>query len=311
VKAASCLTCEDWRALSPTEIGPLIDAEAAAYRRELWWDVTGPWQPVEPARLAGALPGFVVRDDQGRVRGWTCFLDHHGVRQVAMLVSDSEAVTAALVEGVVTAPGATESRGALVCVRDAAPGLVRTLRERRFDVGLYRYLVTSPLTVPVARSSSARSWCPGDLEPVAELCARAYAESTDVRAFAPGGTRDEWLEYITTLVTGTGCGTFMPDASYLVPGDVPGELDAAVLATDLGYGTTHIAQLVVDPGARGRGLGRQLVDAVVRQAHADRRARVTLLVAESNRPAGRLYDAAGFTDRAQHVVAVRVRGTRA
>jgi hypothetical protein len=36
-----------------------------------------------------------------------------------------------------------------------------------------------------------------------------------------------------------------------------------------------------------------------------------LLVADSNRPAGRLYDAAGFTDRAQHVVAVRMRGTRA
>jgi GNAT superfamily N-acetyltransferase len=311
VKAVSHLTCEDWRELSPTEIGPLIDAEAAAYRRELWWDVTGPWQPVEPARLAGALPGFLVRDDQGRVRGWTCFLDHHGVRQVAMLVSDSEAVTAALVDGVVTAPGAAESRGALVCVRDSAPGLVRTLRERRFDVGVYRYLCREWGGRSSDRPALARTWQPDDLQPVAELCARAYAESTDVRAFAPAGARDEWLEYITTLVTGTGCGTFLPDASCLVPGDVPGELDAAVLATDLGYGTTHIAQLVVDPGARGRGLGRQLVDAVIRASHDRGCARVTLLVADSNRPAGRLYDAAGFTDRAQHVVAVRMRGTRA
>jgi ribosomal protein S18 acetylase RimI-like enzyme len=139
------------------------------------------------------------------------------------------------------------------------------------------------------------------------LCARAYADSQDVRAFAPTGAAGEWVEYLATLVGGTGCGTFMPGASFIVAGDAPGELDAAVLTTNLGCGTAHVAQLVVDPGARGRGLGRQLVDAVVSHARDRGHARVTLLVAESNRPAGRLYDAAGFVDRARHIVAVRMR----
>src|SRR5262245_42252476 len=124
--------CEDWRALTPAEFAPLLSAETDAYRRELYWDVTGAWQLIEPSRVAGALPGFVARDDAGRVRGWTCFLDHHGIRQVAILVSDNDVVTATLIEGIVTAPGAAQARGEIVCVRDAAPGLVRTLRERRF-----------------------------------------------------------------------------------------------------------------------------------------------------------------------------------
>ena len=305
------LTSEDWRELAAEEAAPLLAAEADAYRRELCWDVRPAWAPVEPARLSRALPGYVVRDGGGTIRGWTCFLDHHGVRQVAMLVSDTPLATAALVERIVTAPGAVGLRGEIVCVRDAAPGLADALRARRFDVSVYRYLSLSAFAnrsggPPIPRRD--RAWRPDDLEAVVALCARAYADSTDVRAFAPAGTSAEWLDYITTMVSGTGCGTFMPDASFLVEGDDGGTLDAAVLTTDLGCGTAHIAQVVVDPVARGRGLGRRLVDAVIGHARGHGCARVTLLVADTNRAAGRLYDAAGFLDRAQHIVAVRMRG---
>ena len=306
------LTTSDWRGLPAADVTPLLTAEADLYRRHLHWDVSEAWRPIEPARIAGALPGYVVRDESGEVRGWTCFLDHTGLRQVAMLVADSPAVTAELVERVVTAPGAAGTRGEIVCVRDAAPSLADVLRARQFDVAVYRYLAFEwsgrSLERPTAKAQFARTWSPADLEPVVALSMRAYEDSTDVRAFAPAGTPEEWLDYITTLVSGTGCGTFMPDSSFLVPDDDPGTLDAAVLTTDLGFGTAHIAQLIVDPAARGRGLGRRLVETALQSAQAHGSARVTLLVADTNRSAGRLYDAAGFVDRGQYIVAARLRG---
>jgi len=50
----------------------------------------------------------------------------------------------------------------------------------------------------------------------------------------------------------------------------------------------------VDPGFRGAGIGRALVDAVIDQARAAGKRRVILHVVAGNDPAGRLYERAGF-----------------
>ena len=50
----------------------------------------------------------------------------------------------------------------------------------------------------------------------------------------------------------------------------------------------------VDPGFRGKGVGRALVDAVVAQARAAGKRRVVLHVVTGNDPASHLYERAGF-----------------
>ncbi|HEX7460582.1 MAG TPA: GNAT family N-acetyltransferase [Dermatophilaceae bacterium] len=50
----------------------------------------------------------------------------------------------------------------------------------------------------------------------------------------------------------------------------------------------------VDPGFRGAGIGRALVDAVIDQARAAGKRRVILHVVAGNDQAGRLYERAGF-----------------
>ena len=50
----------------------------------------------------------------------------------------------------------------------------------------------------------------------------------------------------------------------------------------------------VDPGLRGAGIGRALVDAVIAQARAAGKRRVVLHFVAGNDPAGRLYERAGF-----------------
>ncbi|GAA2144406.1 GNAT family N-acetyltransferase [Kitasatospora kazusensis] len=60
---------------------------------------------------------------------------------------------------------------------------------------------------------------------------------------------------------------------------------------------SHVRQirgLAVSPGARGRGIGRSLVEAACEQARAEGIRRMTLRVLAHNAPARRLYGRCGF-----------------
>jgi ribosomal protein S18 acetylase RimI-like enzyme len=70
------------------------------------------------------------------------------------------------------------------------------------------------------------------------------------------------------------------------------------------HGTTDPADgalygMWVDPGFRGAGVGRALVDAVIEQARAGDKRRVVLHVVDGNEGAGRLYERAGFVPTGQ------------
>jgi ribosomal protein S18 acetylase RimI-like enzyme len=143
----------------------------------------------------------------------------------------------------------------------------------------------------------------GHAEAAARLFARAYEGHPGIRAFAPNGTMAEWREYVGGLLTSPGCGRFMPGLSFVMPHERHGELAAAIMVTDLGPSTSHIAQMAVDPDARGLGLGERLVRTAAAAAAACAYTRMTLLVARSNRPAVGVYERLGFRDRASFVVA--------
>jgi ribosomal protein S18 acetylase RimI-like enzyme len=130
-----------------------------------------------------------------------------------------------------------------------------------------------------------------------------------VRAFAPSGSAEEWRDYVQSLMTGPGCGWFRPELSFAVPSGEPGVLAGAVFVTDVGLETAHVAQVVVDPVARGRGQATALVHTAL-EAAADRGyARMTLLVSAANAAAAAVYARLGFRDRAAFVVATRVQPT--
>jgi len=58
--------------------------------------------------------------------------------------------------------------------------------------------------------------------------------------------------------------------------------------------TGEVINIAVDPGSRRRGLGRQLLDCLLKHAKEEELAFVTLEVRESNEPARALYDSFGF-----------------
>lgn len=297
------MRCVDWRTRSAADVEPLVSAEARAWLRELHWDVTDAWQVIEPARAAGHLPGFLAVDDAGRPLGWTAFLNHANSLQVMALVAPDHLATRALVDAVMSAPETAAADVAIVCVRSSAPGLADALLAHGFDVESCRYMVVTlaDFHEPV---TDLAPWTASHDDAVAALWARAYAGQTGIRAFAPHGTSAEWREYVGQLRKGPGCGWFLPEFSFVAPAEDGGELRGAILVTDLGPRTAHVAQIAVDPAWRGRGLARRLVRAALGRA-ASIFDRATLLVSPANRPAIALYESMGFEDLATFTVATK------
>jgi ribosomal protein S18 acetylase RimI-like enzyme len=311
----------DWRFLSREDAGHLYDAEAARWLSALHWDTGAAMARIAFARNAGTLPGLVVRDEQGTVRGWTFYLVHDGVLQVGAFVADSTLATATLLDGMARSPEAAASSAVMLFVFSTAPDLVEQLIARGFAVDRYRYLRadlvnhgsttdagTGPCLVPGAEPET---WAPAGWDAVAALLQRAYAHDESARPFAPGGTRPAWLEYVAQLVTTSACGSFWPEASCTAASAAPPELDGATLITRLTPDTAHLAQIAVAPAARGRGLARRLLTASSDAAGAAGCARITLLVSERNAAAGRLYRDMGFQQVAAFVSASRSQPRRA
>jgi len=313
------ITIADWQSATVRSIDAAIAAEAARWRRAFHWDVAEAWQSIQPARASGALPGFVALDAAGDLAGWTCFMPHHGTLQVAVLTAATPATTTALVDAILGAPEMRAARACSICVPDGPPLVAGTLVSRGFEVVPYAYMTLELDGVSRGESESARAsgaardrsgaaavraFRAADFPALVALLSRAYPDPCDVRAFAPLGSHQEWADYASSLVTGPGCGKLVIDASRVLAGAAPDRLDAAVLATDLGLGTGHIAQIAVDPDRQGLGLGTELVRQSV-DAFAERGfERVTLLVSAANARARALYSRFGFRERGAFVVAV-------
>lgn len=295
------LTCLDWRTLDAATVEPLLTAEAALWLQNLDWDLTDAWRAIEPARAAGRLPGFVATDAEGNPRGWTCFLLHEDTLQVATLVAADAAAAQALVHAISQSPETSTAGARIAFIRVDTPGVVQAFVDEGFAIARYAYRAR-PIAESAQRGTPGRPWQTTDVAAVTTLAQRAYAGSTDVRAFAPRGLDEEWRDYMTGLLSGPGCGRFLRNASLVVPGGGT-RLDAAVLVTALSPHTAHVAQVMVDPDARGRGLGDALVQQAMGEAAAMGFSQMTLLVAETNAPAVRLYDGLGFDRRGTFLAA--------
>lgn len=293
------MTCQDWRACTPEEGTALVTREVDAWRQDLSWDVRATWHVVEPARRSGHLPGFVVRDDEGRLVGWTACTVVDRTWHVFAFDAPDETVAGLLVEAIGLGAAHAQTTRIVFCVRARGGALRRALARHGYRADTYRYL-SKTLTEADVPGEPLVPWR-GHETAMAGLCQRAYRRTPGVRAFAIDDTPEAWAEYVRSLIETPGCGQFAPELSGVIA--ERGRLAAAVMVTRLGPGTVHIAQLAVDPASQRRGFARRLVTAVAARAREDRATVVTLLVAAANGPAVRLYETAGFTDRATFVVA--------
>ena len=291
----------DWRQADPTLLRSCYDAERHSWRQDLGWDTTWTWATVEQARVTRGLPGLLAFDDDRELRGWAFYLRDGGTLHIGGLVSSSPDITRQLLDAILkTAPDA-----AACFIRDRAPELSDALRIRGFDAERFLYLSRPvrpgerPQGTPELHGPDVTdSWCDADLAAAARLLWEGYPRTAS-RHFAPDGSIEDWTKYVAGVVGQGGCGRLDPDATRVIrDGD---ELRGLALVTSIAPETAHLAQLVVHPEHRGRGVASALLREVLARAAASGRTAMTLLVSERNRPARQMYGVAGFTERGTFV----------
>jgi len=134
---------------------------------------------------------------------------------------------------------------------------------------------------------------PDDYRAAGAVTAEAYRE------FARDGDPD-WLEYLTRIedVEGRASRTTILVAVELgeIVGSATLELDGRTDEDDdpLAPHEAHIRMLGVQPGARGRGIGRLLMSACESRARAAGRTTVSLHTTQRMRAAQRIYESMGY-----------------
>lgn len=307
------ITCEDWRDAPPDVVASLFDAECARWYDSLGWDYRPSCRLLDAARRKGRLSGLLARDDRGDVVGWTYFLLNQETLQIGNLVGKDAAAVRRLLRAVAHAPEARKARRLWCFLYPNLPAVESTLVRIRFAIERHAYLQRPLCGEPAVAASRRpsenreyvlRGWAPQLIPNLARLFARAYQGMPEARCFAPDGHGEQWTTYVGHLVQTPACGRFEGALSLLA--ETPaGELAGAVLVTTLADRTAHIAQMAVAVEHRKQGLGDRLVRSVCERAREARYDRVTLLVAESNDPARRLYRRLGFESAARFLFAER------
>lgn len=285
------IACVDWREADRGRLAALYAAEIRRWSDVLGWDTASSWDHIELGRRLGTVSGLLALDADGAIAGWTFFLRHHDVLQVGGFLAASEDATAALLDGIFASDTAARARSVTFFAFTDAPGLTGALAHRGLTVVRYTYLAKPLIVEPHTPSLDLRPWRADDA--IAGLLASAYPMADDGRPFAPRGTADEWREYVGQIVNASGCGTIMPDASFVAPNG-PDRLAGMILVTRLAAATAHVAQVAVEPGTERRGVGRLLIGAACASAREAGCTRMTLLVDDRNARARRLYEHAGF-----------------
>lgn len=296
----------DWRGVPPREARALYCREREIWNRQFHWETESTWNTVEIARTTWGLPGFVAEDRAGRITGWTFYMPEESVCQVGGLVSDSQAATDALIARLMTL--AREGKRLSFFMADRAAALDAVCASHGITLDTHHYLERSLVGLntragkgaPPSHALTLSTWRNGLVADAAALLRRAYGERGHV--CAPGNTLAEWKRYVEAIVTHTACGELAPTLSRVVHAGT--SLSAIALVSLLAERTAHLVQIAVEPSLRGQGVAGMLLREVMTAAAAHGCTTMTLMVADANLTARRLYEREGFRTTGRFVSAV-------
>ncbi len=147
---------------------------------------------------------------------------------------------------------------------------------------------------PVTSGLRIEPWDDRHFEACAQLIFQAYdghvdSEINDQYHSEPGA-----MKFLKNIIILPGCGTFLPEASFVVRPIASDRLVAVVLASSVSHGVGHTTQICILPGYRGHGLGLRLMEASIRALVSLRFHALSLTVTSANEKAVRLYERLGF-----------------
>ena len=158
-----------------------------------------------------------------------------------------------------------------------------------FEIGRH------PQTVPALPPQfEIRPWSEQEYQSAAALITAAYRGHVDSEINDQYRTLTGSLRFLNNIVRFPGCGTFDPQASFVVHERRTRTLVGLILCSLVRLDVGHITQVCVLPEYRSAGLGEAMLAASTRNLRGRGLQFVSLTVTEANDRAIALYQRIGF-----------------
>lgn len=288
--------------VSSRELRPLLREEAEHWNRELLWDFADVSSAVAGGLDRRTLGGLVLYDDSRPVA--YCYSMHEGGRTVVGSLFASAAYRDRDLEEDLLDRVLCEAQAQPWSDRVECQTLFSTARrsDTRFERTGFRsrgrqYMLRSlsePIPAPTARPG-LRMMRRSEIVAAAELVFASHVGSLDAALNMTYATPGQCRHFVETVVLSSGCGRFLPEASFVVEGSQG--LEGVIICSRLSRTNGHICQVSVLPEAQGQGLGVALLLSALETFRRDGLGTASLSVTVGNERAYRLYESLGFCPR--------------
>ncbi len=319
----------DLRLYGSAALRPLLEMESERWRERLDWEYMSSARLLLEYLDARALPGFVAVE-QGEILGYVfCVYEANkaviGNVFAAQTAADwnelpEREVERMLLEQAVSllthSPGV--DRVEMQLLLHPSGELAEPLDAAGFRRAERLYLERDLLAdaaidggAPEADQDNDRCrvypWRESEMARAAQLIVAAYRDHPDSRINDQYCSTQGAQRFLHNIVRYPGCGTFVPEASFVAVDGPSGALAGMVLSSQISPACGHITQICVAPEYRRRGLAERLMREAIRALATKGLRKLTLTVTASNAGAIRLYAREGFRERHRFDAAVWMR----
>lgn len=301
----------DLRHFSSADLRPLLEDEIAMWGRLLSWDYSTSAEMILRYMDAKILPGYAAIE-RGSIFGYSFFVYEQSKGVIGdLFVRDSvrdgghnsgrheveERLLTHVIETLQQSPGIHRVEAQLLTHHTGEvsqpflqQGFSRHSRVfMNFEIG--KHPQTAP---PLPPQFEIRGWSEQEYQAAAALITAAYRGHVDSEINDQYRTLTGSLRFLNNIVRFPGCGTFDPQASFVVVDRRTRTLIGLILCSQVRPDVGHITQVCVLPEYRSAGLGEAMLAASTRNLRGRGFHFISLTVTEANDRAIALYKRIGF-----------------
>ena len=305
----------DLRHFASADLRPLLEDEIAVWGRLLSWDYSISAEMILRYMDAKILPGYAAIE-RGSIFGYSFFVYEQSKGVIGDLfvrnsVRDSvrdggrnsgrheveERLLTHVIETLQQSPGIHRVEAQLLTHHTgevSQPFLQQGFSRHprvfmNFEIG--KHPQTEP---PLPPQFEIRGWSEQEYQAAAALITAAYRGHVDSEINDQYRTLTGSLRFLNNIVRFPGCGTFDPQASFVVVDRRTRTLIGLILCSQVRPDVGHITQVCVLPEYRSAGLGEATLAAATKNLRGRGFHFISLTVTEANDRAIALYKRIGF-----------------
>src|ERR1019366_5618505 len=297
----------DLRHFASADLRPLLEDEIAVWGRLLSWDYTISAEMILRYMDAKILPGYAAIE-RGSIFGYSFFVYEQSKGVIGdLFVRDGgrgpdrheveERLLTHVIETMQQSPGIHRVEAQLLTHHTgevSRPFLQQGFSRHprvfmNFEIG--KHAQSAP---PLPSQFEICPWSEQEYQSAAALITAAYRGHVDSEINDQYRTLTGSLRFLNNIVRFPGCGTFDPQASFVVFQRRTRTLVGLILCSQVRPDVGHITQVCVLPEYRSAGLGEAMMAASTKNLRGRGFRFISLTVTEANDRAIALYKRIGF-----------------